>query len=131
MSFDISVRVIVIDDMGAIVMMVKNMLTQMGFSKHTEASDGKIAWEKIEEAVEQNQPFGLIIADWNMPQMSGLELLKKVRNHPTIHNTPFIMITAENERDYVNQAIKDGVSDFIVKPFSAKVLKDKLDKLVG
>ncbi len=105
------------------------MLGQIGFKNITEADDGATAWPMIENALQGNDPYQFIVSDWNMPQMTGLELLKKVRETEQTQKLPFLMITAEAEQGNVVIAVKAGVSNFIVKPFSAQVLKEKIDKI--
>lgn len=105
------------------------MLGQIGFTNITEADDGATAWPMMENAIKEGAPYEFIVSDWNMPQMSGLDLLKKVRATPGLEKLPFLMITAEAEQGNVVIAVKAGVSNFIVKPFSAAVLKEKIDKI--
>jgi two-component system chemotaxis response regulator CheY len=110
---------------------IKNMLTQIGFTNISEADDGATAWPLIEGAIKEGKPFEFILSDWNMPQLSGLDLLKKVRATEGLEKLPFLMITAEAEQGNVVIAVKAGVSNFIVKPFSAQVLKEKIEKIFG
>ena len=101
------------------------MLGQIGFTNITQADDGSTAWPLIEKATKEGVPYEFILSDWNMPKMSGLDLLKKMRATDEFKKTPFLMITAEAEQGNVVIAVKAGVSNFIVKPFSAQVLKEK------
>jgi len=105
------------------------MLSQVGFTNIAEADDGATAWPMIENAIKEGRPYEFIVSDWNMPQMSGLDLLKNVRSTPGLEKLPFLMITAEAEQGNVVIAVKAGVSNFIVKPFSAQVLKEKIDRI--
>lgn len=129
MALKADMKIIVVDDMATMRKIIKNMLTQIGFTNIQEADDGATAWPLINQAKENGEPFEFILSDWNMPQLSGLELLKKVRTTPELEKTPFLMITAESEQGNVVVAVKAGVSNFIVKPFSAQVLKEKIDKI--
>ncbi len=122
-------KIIVVDDMGTMRKIIKNMLTQMGFTNVTEADDGFTAWPMVEEAQKNGDPFGFIISDWNMPKLSGIDFLKKVRATPELKDTPFLMVTAEAEQGNIVLAVQAGVSNFIVKPFSAQVFKEKIDKI--
>ena len=105
------------------------MLGQIGFTNITQADDGATAWPLIEKAHADGEPYEFILSDWNMPVMSGLDLLKKIRATESLAKTPFLMITAEAEQGNVVIAVKAGVSNFIVKPFSAQVLKEKIEKI--
>lgn len=122
-------KILVIDDMSTMRKIIKKMLNEIGFTNLTEADDGATAWPMLEKAQEVGEPYEFIVSDWNMPQMSGLELLKKVRSSDELKELPFLMITAEAEQGNVVVAVKAGVSNFIVKPFSASTLKEKIDKI--
>jgi two-component system chemotaxis response regulator CheY len=106
-----------------------NMLQQVGFKNIEEADDGATAWPKIEQALAAGEPYQFIISDWNMPQMTGIDLLGKLKGNDKLKTVPFLMVTAEAEQGNVVIAVKAGVSNFIVKPFSAQVLKEKIDKI--
>lgn len=129
MSIKASMKILVIDDMATMRKIIKNMLGQMGFKNIDEADDGATAWPKIQEAHASGEPFEFIVSDWNMPGMSGLDLLKNIRESEDFKTLPFLMVTAEAEQGNVVIAVKAGVSNFIVKPFSAQVLKEKIDKI--
>ena len=129
MGLKANMKILVIDDMATMRKIIKNMLGQIGFTNITEADDGATAWPMIEEARTGGEPYEFIVSDWNMPQMSGLDLLKKMRDMEEYKKLPFLMITAEAEQGNVVIAVKAGVSNFIVKPFSAQVLKEKIDKI--
>lgn len=129
MAMKANIKILVIDDMATMRKIIKNMLSQIGFTNITEADDGATAWPMIQEALEGPAPYEFIVSDWNMPQMSGLDLLKHVRDTEALKQLPFLMITAEAEQGNVVIAVKAGVSNFIVKPFSAAVLKDKIEKI--
>jgi len=129
MALKSDMKILVIDDMATMRKIIKNMLGQIGFKNITEADDGATAWPMIQEALAGPEPYEFIVSDWNMPQMSGLDLLKKVRETEELKKLPFLMITAEAEQGNVVIAVKAGVSNFIVKPFSAAVLKEKIEKI--
>ena len=129
MALNADMKILVVDDMSTMRKIIKNMLGQIGFKNITEADDGSSAWPLIQGAIKEGKPFEFIVSDWNMPQMSGLDLLKHIRETPGLEKLPFLMITAEAEQGNVVIAVKAGVSNFIVKPFSAQVLKEKIDKI--
>jgi two-component system chemotaxis response regulator CheY len=124
-----NMKILVIDDMSTMRKIIKKMLNEVGFTNLTEADDGATAWPMMQKAHEDGEPYEFIVSDWNMPIMSGLDLLKKVRASEEFKQLPFLMITAESEQGNVVIAVKAGVSNFIVKPFSAATLKDKIDKI--
>jgi len=125
--FSPKTRVLIVDDMKTMRLFVKKMLTEFGLKDITEADDGSSAWPLIEASFSAQNPFKLIISDWNMPQMTGIELLKKVRASPNTKDIPFILVTAETEKDQVMEAIKSGVSSYVSKPFTIDTLKEKLE----
>jgi two-component system, chemotaxis family, chemotaxis protein CheY len=120
--FDPKTKVLVVDDMLTMRKIVTKILKDLGFSDIHEAQDGQEAWEKT-----QTGNFGLIISDWNMPNCSGLEFLKRVRADKKFSKTPFLLVTAEAEQHQVAEAIKSGVDQYVVKPFSKEILKSKLE----
>ncbi len=122
--FDPKTRILVIDDMMTMRKLVSKICKELGFTDITEASDGAQGWEAINSA---NPPFGLIISDWNMPNTTGLDLLKRVRADSRFVKLPFVLVTAEAEQHQVVEAIKAGVSNYVVKPFTAESLKEKLE----
>ncbi len=124
--FPLDTRILILDDMPSIRELVKNHLKSMGFKNISEAEDGE---EGLKLLIQQNsvgQAFQLVISDWNMPKMKGLELLKQVRASQEFANLPFVLLTSESERDQVTEAVLAGVSQYVVKPFSAKIFEDKL-----
>jgi two-component system chemotaxis response regulator CheY len=130
MELKTDLKILVVDDMGTMRKIVKNMLSQMGFKHIYEAEDGKKALAIVEDASKLGEPIQFILSDWNMPEMNGLEfvqILKKSDQHKKI---PFLMITAEAEQGNVMTAIKAGIDNFVVKPFSAAILKDKIEKIM-
>jgi two-component system chemotaxis response regulator CheY len=121
-----SIKILVLDDMPTIRDLVKKQLRDMGYKNIISGEDGVIGWQLINDAIDAGAPFDLIISDWMMPNMKGLEVLKLVRAHPKIAKTPFILLTSESERDQVTEAVLAGVSNYIVKPFSPKGFEEKL-----
>ena len=126
MSVDRNMRILVVDDAQTMRRIVVNLLRQLGFTNMTEADDGTTAWDKL-----MSEHVDLIISDWNMPKMTGIDLLKKVRESEKYKLTPFIMVTAEGKRENVIAAVQAGVSNYIVKPFNAATLKEKMTKVIG
>ena len=123
-GIDSSFKVLIVDDFATMRRIIKNLLKQLGVEKMEEAEDGVKALQKL-----KSEKFDLVISDWNMPNMTGLELLQNVRNDPTLKTLPFLMVTAEAEKENVLLTIKMGVSNYIVKPFTADVLQEKLNKI--
>lgn len=121
--FDLSTRILIVDDMRTMRLIVAKTCKQIGFTDITEAADGVLAWQEITNA---KVPFGLIISDWNMPNCTGLDLLKRVRGDQRIAETPFILVTAESEKSQIVEAIQAKVSGYVVKPFTTESLSEKL-----
>lgn len=119
-------KVLVVDDMRAMRKIITKVIKEMGVGEILDAEDGNLAWKHITEA---ETPFHLIISDWNMPNCTGIELLKKVREDSKFKNLPLILLTAEAEAHQVSEAVKLGVSGYIVKPFTPDILKQKLTAL--
>ncbi len=124
--FPADTRILVIDDMPSIRELVKNTLKTMGFKNLQEAGDGEDGLKVLLQANSSGYPIQLVISDWNMPKMKGLDLLKHLRATTDFVNLPFVLLTSESERDQVTEAVLAGVSQYIVKPFSAKIFEDKL-----
>lgn len=124
MTVDKNMNILVVDDYQTMIRIIKNLLKQLGFNNVDEATDGGAALAKIEA-----KPYGLIISDWNMEPMTGIELLKKVRGSGK--TIPFIMVTAESKTENVLAAREAGVNNYIVKPFNADTLKTKLTSVLG
>jgi two-component system, chemotaxis family, chemotaxis protein CheY len=129
MGLKANMKILVVDDMSTMRKIIKKMLNQFGFTNITEADDGAMAWPMLQEAFNGGEPFEFVISDWNMPQMSGLDLIKNIRADENLKKTPFLMVTAEAEQGNVVTAVKAGVNNFVVKPFSAEVLKEKISKI--
>ncbi len=119
-----NLKVLVVDDFPTMRRIIKNLLKQLGFQQITEAEDGAHALSLIRE-----KPVDFVVTDWNMPRLTGIELLKTLRADPKYKSLPVLMITAEAEKDCIIQAIKAGVNNYIVKPFTAETLKEKLEKI--
>lgn len=125
--FDKNTRILIIDDMPTIRDMVRTQLKQMGFHDIVEEEDAKKGLIQLERSRQLGlHPFGLVICDWNMPNMTGVELLKVVRADDDWKQLPFVLVTSESEREQVTEAIFAGVSQYIVKPFSQKTFVAKL-----
>jgi two-component system, chemotaxis family, chemotaxis protein CheY len=121
---DLKMKILVVDDFSTMRRIVKNILRQMGFENITEADDGKTALEAL-----MKEKVDFIISDWNMPQMTGLELLKAVRENPELKEIRFLMVTAEGQKENVLEAVKYKVSNYIVKPFTPELLTEKITKI--
>ena len=125
MPFDTSMNVLIVDDYKTMLRIIRNLLKQIGFNSVDEATDGVEALSKLRAGT-----FGLVISDWNMAPMTGLELLQAVRAEPRLKTLPFIMITAESKTENVVAAKQAGVSNYIVKPFNAETLQGKIEKVL-
>ncbi|CAK7064002.1 MAG: Chemotaxis protein CheY [Desulfovibrio sp.] len=124
MSYDPNMRVLVVDDFSTMRRIIKNILRQLGFTNVVEADDGTTAWDILNK-----DKIEFIISDWNMPQMTGIELLRKVRASEEFCDLPFLMVTAEAQQENIIEAVQAKVSNYIVKPFTADVMKQKIDKI--
>jgi two-component system chemotaxis response regulator CheY len=122
MAVNMSMPILVVDDYGTMVRIIRNLLRQLGFEDVDEANDGESALKKM-----HGRNYGLVISDWNMEPMTGYDLLKQVRSDPAIGTTPFIMVTAESKTENVIAAKKAGVNNYIVKPFNADTLRAKIE----
>ena len=123
---DKNMHILIVDDYKTMLRIIRNLLKQLGFNNVDEAIDGSSALTKL-----RDKDFGLVISDWNMEPMSGLQLLKEVRADVKLKEIPFIMITAESKSENVIAAKEAGVSNYIVKPFNAATLKGKLSMVLG
>ena len=121
---DHKIKILCVDDFSTMRRIVKNILKQLGYENLEEAEDGAQAYSKL-----KGGGFGFVVTDWNMPNMDGLGLLKKVRSDPELKDLPILMVTAEAEKEKVIEAIKAGVNNYVVKPFTAEVLKEKIDRI--
>jgi len=118
------IRFLVVDDFSTMRRIVRNLLKELGFTNVDEAEDGAVAWQKI-----QGTPFDFIITDWNMPNMDGLTLLQTIRGHATYKTLPVLMITAEAKKENIIAAAQAGATGYIVKPFTAATLNEKMTKI--
>jgi two-component system chemotaxis response regulator CheY len=121
---DLNMRILVVDDFATMRRIIKNVLRQIGFTDITEADDGKSAIRQLKA-----EKYDLILSDWNMPGMSGLELLNEVRADAELKSLPFVMITAEAKKENIIEAVKAGVTSYVVKPFTAETVGEKLRKI--
>jgi two-component system chemotaxis response regulator CheY len=119
-------KVLVVDDYSTMRRIIRNLLAQIGFADVDEAPDGPTALRKL-----QTGTYSLVISDWNMEPMTGLQLLQEVRGSDTLKALPFIMVTAESKTDNVVAAKAAGVSNYIIKPFNAETLKKKIESVLG
>ena len=126
MAVDLSMPVLVVDDYSTMIRIIRNLLKQLGFNNVDEATDGSMALQKL-----RDKDYGLVISDWNMEPMTGIQLLREVRADSKLKNLPFIMITAESKTENVVAAKEAGVNNYIVKPFNAATLKTKLSSVLG
>ncbi|HUA53051.1 MAG TPA: response regulator [Candidatus Sulfotelmatobacter sp.] len=126
MPVDKAMNVLIVDDYKTMLRIIRNLLKQLGFDNVDEASDGATALARLRE-----KDFGLVISDWNMEPMTGLQLLKEVRSDAKLAHIPFVMVTAESKTENVIAAKEAGVTNYIVKPFNAETLKQKLIAVFG
>lgn len=122
---DQNMNILVVDDFATMRRIVKNILRQMGFANIFEADDGSTALEVL-----RKEKIQLIVSDWNMPQMPGIELLKAVRSSEEWKEMPFLMVTAEGQKENVLEAVKHKVSNYIVKPFTPETFMEKINKIL-
>lgn len=122
-------KILIVDDMKTIRMLVLSALRSLGATNLEEAENGVIGWNLMKSALAAGRPFTLVVSDWNMPEMTGLELLKNCRFHDNYEKVSFILLTAETEAEHVQEAIKYRVDGYITKPFSQDKLIDLINKL--
>ena len=123
---DLNMKVLIVDDFATMRRILRNILKQIGFTDIAEADDGDTALKELKKG-----KYDLILCDWNMPEMSGLELLNIVRSDDELKNIPFVMVTAEAQKDNIVEAVQAGVTNYVVKPFTAKTINEKLTKVFG
>jgi len=121
---DKNLRILVVDDFATMRRIIKNILKQLGFNNIEEADDGNSAWERLNRG-----DIDFIVSDWNMPNMTGIELLRKVRNSEEFAGLPFLMVTAEAQQENIIEAVQAKVSNYIVKPFTAETMMQKIEKI--
>jgi len=126
MAINKAMPILIVDDYKTMLRIVRGLLNQLGFMNIDEATDGTMAWDMVKK-----KTYGLIVSDWNMEPMSGYEFLKLVRTNEATKQLPFIMVTAESKTENIIAAKQAGVSNYIVKPFNAVTLKQKLEAVFG
>jgi two-component system chemotaxis response regulator CheY len=124
MPADPSMKIMVVDDMSTMRRIVKNLLKQLGFANVDEAENGQEALIKL-----RADKFGFVVSDWNMPVMSGIELLRAIRADEALKAIPVLMVTAEAQKENIIEAVQAGVSNYVVKPFTAEALQEKIAKI--
>lgn len=117
-------KILIVDDFSTMRRIIKNLLRDLGFTNTQEADDGSTALPMLKSG-----DFDFLVTDWNMPGMSGIDLLKEVRADGKLASLPVLMVTAEAKRDQIIEAAQAGVNGYVVKPFTAQVLKEKIDKI--
>ena len=117
-------RILIVDDFSTMRRIVKNLLNDLGYTNTAEAEDGHSALAALRAA-----PFDFVVTDWNMPGMSGIELLRAIRADGTLRTLPVLMVTAEAKREQIIEAAQCGVNGYIIKPFTAQTLEEKLGKI--
>jgi len=126
MAIDLSMPVLVVDDHGTMICILRNLLKQIGFEDIDDAVDGSAALTKM-----RDKKYGLIISDWSMTPMTGRELLRRLRADPALSQTPFIMVTPETKTENVTAAKQAGVDGYILKPFNARTLQNKIQAVLS
>jgi two-component system chemotaxis response regulator CheY len=127
--FPANTKFLVVDDFATMRKIIKKVLTELGYTNVEEADDGKPALAALQTAQTNGAPFQFVISDWNMPGMTGIDLLKACKADANLKNMPFMLVTAESEQKNIVEAAKNGVSDYVVKPFNAQTLKGKLERI--
>lgn len=117
-------KILIVDDFSTMRRIIKNLLRDLGFNNTQEADDGNTGLPML-----QTGNFDFLVTDWNMPGMTGIDLLRVVRADPKLQSLPVLMVTAEAKKDQIILAAKEGVNGYIVKPFTAQTLKEKIDKI--
>ena len=121
---DKNMKILIVDDFSTMRRIIKNLLRDLGFNNTDEADDGNTGLPKL-----QTGKFDFLVTDWNMPGMTGIDLLREVRKDPKLQSLPVLMVTAEAKKEQIVLAAKEGVNGYIVKPFTAQTLKEKIDKI--
>ncbi|MBT6501376.1 MAG: response regulator [Deltaproteobacteria bacterium] len=124
MAVNKDIRILVVDDSIGIRLAAKKVFQNLGFMQVSVADDGTTALEELKK-----EPFELVVADWNMPKMSGIDLLKAMRAEKSLENIPFLLVTGDDNQDNIMAAIKAGISNFMTKPYDAKVLSEKIERI--
>jgi two-component system chemotaxis response regulator CheY len=124
MPADPNMKILVVDDMSTMRRIIKNILKQLGFSNMDEAENGQEALQKL-----RAESFGFVVSDWNMPVMPGIELLRAIRADENLKHIPVLMVTAEAQKENLIEAIQAGVNNYVVKPFTAETMQEKINKI--
>jgi two-component system chemotaxis response regulator CheY len=124
MPADPNMKILIVDDMATMRRIVKNILKQLGFPNVEEAENGQDGLQKL-----RSDTFGFVVSDWNMPVMNGIDLLRAIRADDKLKATPVLMVTAEAQQANLVEAIQAGVSNYIVKPFTAETMQEKMAKI--
>lgn len=121
---DKNMKILVVDDFSTMRRIIRNILKQLGYGNIEEAEDGDVAFEKLKEG-----DYDFVVTDWNMPNMTGLDLLKAIRSNEKLKDMKVLLVTAEAEKENVVQAAQAGVNDYVVKPFTADILEQKIGRI--
>ncbi len=121
---DRNIKILVVDDAPMIRRILKNLLKEMGFTNVEEAEDGMVALQKL-----RSQKYDFVITDWNMPNLTGIELVQEIRKDPNLKHLPIMMVTAEAKKENIILALKSGVNNYIVKPFTPENVKAKIEAI--
>lgn len=124
MPADLNMKILVVDDMSTMRRIVKNILKQLGFSNMEEAENGQEALQKLKA-----DTYGFVVSDWNMPVMPGIEMLRAIRADDKLKHIPVLMVTAEAQKENLIEAIQAGVNNYVVKPFTAETMQEKINKI--
>ena len=124
MPADLNMKILVVDDMSTMRRIVKNILKQLGFSNMEEAENGQEALQKLKA-----DTYGFVVSDWNMPVMPGIEMLRAIRADDALKHIPVLMVTAEAQKENLIEAIQAGVNNYVVKPFTAETMQEKINKI--
>ncbi|BCD68409.1 chemotaxis response regulator CheY [Nitratiruptor sp. YY09-18] len=119
-----NIKILIVDDAPMIRRILKNLLKEMGFTNLEEAEDGMVALQKL-----RSQKFDFVITDWNMPNLTGIELVQEIRKDPNLKHIPIMMVTAEAKKENIILALKSGVNNYIVKPFTPENVKNKIEAI--
>ncbi|MBA5868749.1 MAG: chemotaxis protein CheY [Nitrospira sp. CR2.1] len=124
MPADPNMKILVVDDMSTMRRIVKNILKQLGFNNLEEAENGQEALTKLKA-----DTYGFVVSDWNMPVMMGIDMLRAIRADEQLKKIPVLMVTAEAQKENLMEAVQAGVSNYVVKPFTAETMQDKINKI--
>jgi two-component system chemotaxis response regulator CheY len=124
MPADLNMKILVVDDMSTMRRIVKNILKQLGFNNLEEAENGQEALTKLKA-----DTYGFVVSDWNMPVMMGIDMLRAIRADEKLKAIPVLMVTAEAQKENLMEAVQAGVSNYVVKPFTAETMQEKINKI--